>query len=73
MPKYPDILSFQITCGDKRKIKSRIYNPEAPFYNFWFILDGTEDDIEFKIRDEIFHMKDLFGDDFVSLFDFKSY
>ena len=72
MPRFPDILGFEITYGDERKIKKKIYNPETPVYNFWFFMDGTEDDIEFEIRDEILHMKRMFGEDLIALFDFKT-
>lgn len=67
MPKFPDILGFDISY--KGSVGLGAYNA----YLFWFHMDGTEDEIESDIQDEILQMRDLFGETFVAWFEYETY
>lgn len=64
LPKFPDILGFDISFKGGDGLNA---------YLFWFHMDGTEDEIELEIRDEILQMRDLFGDNFVAWFEYETY
>lgn len=64
LPKFPDILDFNIYFKGGDGVNA---------YLFWFHMDGTEDEIELEIQDEILQMRDLFGDNFVAWFEYETY
>lgn len=63
-PKFPDILEVEIS--HERSIG-------IPVYDFTFIMDGTEYEIEEEIKEEIFYMKELFGEKFLARYKFETY
>lgn len=64
MPRFDDILEFEIN-----------YRPSLgkPVYDIHFIMDGTEDEIESDIENDIFEMKTLFDDDVLFWVTFETY
>lgn len=64
MPRFDDILDFKIT-----------YRPSigTPVYEIVFIMDGTEDEIEVEIENNIFEMKNLFDDKVLFWVTFETY
>lgn len=64
MPRFDDILDFEIT-----------YRPSigTPVYEIVFTMDGTEDEIEVEIENNIFEMKNLFDDKVLFWVTFETY
>lgn len=64
MPRFDDILDFEIT-----------HKPSigTPVYEIVFTMDGTEDEIEVEIENNIFEMKNLFDDKVLFWVTFETY